>query len=75
MLLDALMYFCTIKVLPFDQAAYQQYHSLRQQKIRIGTMDLRISSIALSQPGTVVTRNQLDFGRVPSLRLVDWSGN
>ena len=71
--LNTVMYFCTIKVLPFDQAAYQHYHTLRQQKIRIGTMDLRISAIALSQPGTVVTRNQRDFGRVPSLSLVDWS--
>ena len=29
---------------------------------------------ALRKIGTVITRNQRDFGKVPGLRVEDWSG-
>lgn len=70
---DTIAYFNTIHILPFDQAAYDQYTQLRQQKLRIGTQDLRIAAIALSREAIVVTRNQRDFGFVPNLLTVDWS--
>ncbi|HEW97364.1 MAG: type II toxin-antitoxin system VapC family toxin [Candidatus Parabeggiatoa sp. nov. 3] len=66
-------YFNKIQVLPFDKAAYAYYDTLRQQKIRIGSQDLRIASIVLSIKGVLVTRNWKDFGKVPDLTLEDWS--
>lgn len=66
-------YFNSIQVLPFDEAANTHYETLRQQKIRIGTQDLRIAAIVLSVKGVLVTRNQRDFGKVPNLTLEDWS--
>jgi predicted nucleic acid-binding protein len=36
------------------------------------TMDLRIASIALSQNGTLLTRNQRDFDRIPGLITQNW---
>ncbi|MBZ8182409.1 type II toxin-antitoxin system VapC family toxin [Oscillatoria salina] len=68
-----LLYFCSMNLLNFDNAAYNCYQSLRQQKIRIGTHDLRIAAIALVNQGIVVTRNQQDFGKVPGLDIDDWT--
>lgn len=50
-----------------------RYEQLRQQKIRIGTRDLRIGAIALSAGGTVVTRNARDFLRIPGLSIENWT--
>jgi tRNA(fMet)-specific endonuclease VapC len=65
--------FSTAPVLPFDSAAAQVFDTLRAQKIRVPTMDLRIASIALSQALVVVTRNASDFARVPALVTEDWT--
>lgn len=66
-------YFCDLTVLPFDAEAHQQFQQLHAQKIRIGTLDLRIAAIVLRQSAILVTRNKRDFERVPGLRLEDWS--
>lgn len=66
-------YFCGLTILSFEAVAQQQYQTLRSQRIRSGTLDLRIAAIALAQNATVVTRNQRDFERVPGLRVEDWS--
>ncbi len=66
-------YFNSIRVLPFDQVANAGYETLRQQKIRIGTNDLRIAAIVLTVNGVLVTRNGKDFAQVPNLELVDWT--
>lgn len=39
--------------------------------LRVGTMDLRLTSIALSSNLTVLTRNLRDFTREPGLRSED----
>ncbi len=72
-LLDAVLFSQQVTILPFDQAAYQQFEALRQQKIRIGSQDLRIASITLTLGATLVTRNSRDFGQVPGLMIEDWS--
>lgn len=69
----ALDYFCRIRVLDFDDEASSRYENLRQQKIRIGTRDLRIAATVLSANGILVTRNRLDFTQVPGIVLEDWS--
>jgi tRNA(fMet)-specific endonuclease VapC len=73
MLQGLLQRYLTAHVVPFDQGAEQEYDQLIGQKIRIGSMDLRIAAIALSRKLTVVTRNQNDFGRVPGLQTEDWT--
>jgi tRNA(fMet)-specific endonuclease VapC len=65
--------FAIMRVLPFDAAASQTFGSLRQQRIRIGTMDLRIASIAITQGLKVLSRNLVDFQKVPGLAVEDWT--
>lgn len=60
-------------VLPYDYRAHVIFQTLQNQKIRIGTQDLKIAAIALSNDATLLTRNTLDFSRVPNLKFEDWS--
>lgn len=63
----------SIPVLPFEEVAANEFQRLRNLKIRIGTMDLKIASIALAQNGLLVTRNLSDFAQIPNLRVEDWT--
>ena len=65
--------FLRLNILSFDDAGAHIFDNLKRQKVRVGTMDLRIASIALSHDFTVVTRNTIDFDRVPGLRVEDWT--
>jgi len=63
--------FAAAQVLPFSIAASEVFDDLKSKKVRVSTMDLRIASIA--QRMTVVTRNTVDFGRIPNLLIEDWA--
>jgi tRNA(fMet)-specific endonuclease VapC len=65
-------FFARWHILPWDDAAIAEFDGLVQNKIRIGTMDLKIASIALANDATVLTCNARDFGKVPNLRFEDW---
>lgn len=65
--------YSTRKVLDFDESAFQKFQDLRAQRIRIGTMDLRIAAIALAHDATLLSRNLSDFRKVPGLRVEDWT--
>jgi tRNA(fMet)-specific endonuclease VapC len=73
MLARLLTDYSAIAVLPFDGAAAAVYDGLLAQRLRIGTMDLRIASIALSRSLTLLTRNLRDFQQVPGLVVEDWT--
>jgi predicted nucleic acid-binding protein len=36
-------------------------------------MDLKIAAIVLSQAATLLSKNLADFGKVPDLRVEDWT--
>jgi tRNA(fMet)-specific endonuclease VapC len=65
--------YCRIAVLDFDKTAAREYQLLRNARIRIGTLDMRIAAIALSHGATVLTRNAVDFSLVPGLVVEDWT--
>ena len=65
--------FCKMRIVPFDQAAQDHFVDLRKQRLRIGTMDLRIACIALATGSTLLSRNLQDFRQVPGLIVEDWS--
>jgi len=71
---EALTFYRTVPILPYDEAAAVQFTRLRQVfPHRPGTQDLRIAAIALSRNATLVTRNQRDFQGIADLHLADWS--
>jgi tRNA(fMet)-specific endonuclease VapC len=59
-------------ILPWTEDAADIFDRLRSQRIRVGTMDLRIGSTALSLRATLLTRNLADFRQVPELRVENW---
>lgn len=65
--------YCDVAIVEFDTRAAVEFKRLRQEGIRIGTMDLKIAAIALANDATVITRNTRDFSRVPNLKFEDWS--
>jgi tRNA(fMet)-specific endonuclease VapC len=72
-LLAILRDFSQMNVLPYDERAHNRYLGLTRQRIRIGTLDLRIASIALAHRATLVTRNLRHFRQVPNLEVEDWT--
>jgi tRNA(fMet)-specific endonuclease VapC len=59
--------------LSFDDVAAAIFDQLRIQKLRLGTNDLTIAAITLAVSGILVTRNTVDFQRIPGLVLEDWT--
>jgi tRNA(fMet)-specific endonuclease VapC len=60
------------ELVPSDERAADRFASLRRKHIRIGTMDLKIASIALVNSALLVTANLRDYSVVPSLRCENW---
>jgi len=65
--------FRKISVLGFDEKAAEIFQGLKSQKIRVGTMDLKIASIAISNNAILISRNLSDFEQVPNLAVEDWT--
>jgi len=62
-----------IPLVDFDAAAAVEFQRLRTSRLRIGTMDLKIAAIALARGAILVTRNRIDFEKVPGLITEDWT--
>lgn len=45
---------------------------LRGQRLRLGTMDLKIAATALVHDALLLSANRRDFERVPGLRVENW---
>lgn len=60
-------------ILHYTEAAAREFDRLRGERVRINTMDLRIAAIAIVNQMTIVSRNGVDFERVPNLKIEDWT--
>jgi tRNA(fMet)-specific endonuclease VapC len=65
-------FFASWNVLPWNDAAVDEFEALRQARIRVGTMDLKIASIAIANAATLLSRNSGGFERIPGLRVKGW---
>jgi tRNA(fMet)-specific endonuclease VapC len=61
-------FYCGLRVLDFDTVASANFESLRKTYRRLGTMDLRIAAIAITQDVILVTRNTQDFVDIENLQ-------
>jgi len=59
-------------VLPFNEQTADEFRDLKPQRIRIGTMDLKIASIAIANDAMLLSRNEADFDGVPGLTIENW---
>src|SRR5262249_25629194 len=71
-LIGVFWFFADWRILPFSESAAEKFRLLRRQRIRIGTMDLKIASFVLVHDATLLLNNLKDFERVPGLRVEDW---
>ena len=62
-----------VPILQFNEQAAAKFQSLRRARIRIGTMDLKIAAIVMSHGAKLLSRNMVDFCRVPGLLVEDWT--
>ena len=65
-------FFRKMNVVSFTSEAQTRFVSLRKQKIRIPTLDLRIACVALVTDSLLLSRNLKDFRQVPGLNVEDW---
>jgi tRNA(fMet)-specific endonuclease VapC len=66
-----------IEILPYDDMTARQYGELRahleKRGTPIGSLDMLIAAHALSLKCTLVTNNEVEFQRVPGLRIENWN--
>ena len=60
-------------ILDFDARAASEARRLVAEKVRIGTMDLKIASICLVHKARLICFNLADFRKVPGPVVEDWS--
>jgi tRNA(fMet)-specific endonuclease VapC len=65
--------YCAIPIIDFDEQAAQEFQRLKKLYPRLGTMDLKIASVALVNQAVLLTRNSSDFGRIIGLLIEDWT--
>ncbi|MEX0613641.1 MAG: type II toxin-antitoxin system VapC family toxin [Pirellulales bacterium] len=71
-LINLVRFFQAWDILRFDENCAARFLSLRQQGVRIGTLDLKIASITLAHDAILLSANARDFNQVPGLRTEDW---
>jgi tRNA(fMet)-specific endonuclease VapC len=71
-LINLVRFFQAWEILRFGENSAARFSSLRQQRVRIGTQDLKIASIALEADALLLSANLRDFEQVPGLRVENW---
>jgi tRNA(fMet)-specific endonuclease VapC len=62
-----------IHVLEFEERAATEFQRLRKLTVRVGTMDLKIAAIVLVHRAKLLSRNLVDFRKIPNLDVEDWT--
>ena len=71
-LTDLVDFYQEWETVAFTEAAADLFQELRKRRIRIGTQDLKIASIALANGALLLSANLVDFRKVPGLKVEDW---
>ena len=65
-------FFRAWEILRFSEDSAARFVSLRQQRVRIGTQDLKIAAIAVEAGALLLSANVRDYEQVPGLRIENW---
>jgi tRNA(fMet)-specific endonuclease VapC len=71
-LLRLMEFFAEWEVIAFDERAAREADRLRKQRVRIGTQDLKIASIARVHDALLLSANLQHFEKVPGLNVENW---
>jgi tRNA(fMet)-specific endonuclease VapC len=71
-LAQLIQFYQEFEIVLFDEAVARLFDDLRKQKLRLGTMDLKIAATALVNNALLLSANLSDFQRVPGLRVENW---
>jgi len=71
-LVERMEFLTGFTILPWDDESIALFRDMKARKLATGTMDLKIGCVALAHDATVLTRNLLDFRRIPGLRVENW---
>jgi tRNA(fMet)-specific endonuclease VapC len=74
LLVDLFHFVSAWPIIAFDTTAADTFERLRRERVRIGSMDLKIASIALTRDALLLSANLRDFRQVPGLKVEDWLG-
>lgn len=72
-LVESLDVLAQFPIAPYDDRAENEFQRLRGLRLKIGSQDLKIASVALVNSLTLLTRNRNDFGQIVGLVLDDWA--
>lgn len=64
--------FSGIEIIDFTEEAAELTRTFRKQRIKIGTRDLKIASIALVTESLLLSANLRDYSQVPGLHVENW---
>jgi tRNA(fMet)-specific endonuclease VapC len=59
-------------IVAFSETAADRFTELRRRKIRVGSQDLKIASIAMAEGALLLSANLRDFQKVSGLRVENW---
>lgn len=69
---NAIADFALLTILAFDDEAVTVFHKLQSLQLRVGSMDLKIAAICISHQALLLTRNLVDFEKLPGLQVANW---
>lgn len=71
-LVERMEFLTGFTILPWDDESIVLFREMKARKLVTGTMDLKIGCVALAHDAMVLTRNLVDFRRIPGLRVENW---
>ncbi len=71
-LTDLFDFFAKFNIISLTADAVDLFNGFRKSGIKIGTMDLKMASIAVANSALFLTANSRDFEKVPGLRSENW---
>jgi tRNA(fMet)-specific endonuclease VapC len=69
---ETVMLLSEFNILHYNTKSQAIYQSLKLQRIRVGTQDLKIASIILAYNGILLTRTPQDFEKISALNVQNW---